>query len=982
MIFFIHYLILSFMFYSFNLIAQPTPHQVCSFSGNLEIIEAQNREYSDDPLSQEEHNYILDESFKDKLRIYIPAKDQWVEYKPFDPQKQMATIEGHKLTIMPQDLEKSEAYLKIKNLNKLKEFLNNLPVEQMDLKSLEKKKFTGLTMQGGTAAKVVGFKDKYPILRSAQGQTRLIHLEHPLLAHGESRIEEVSYNENDKGAQLLIATKPNDANKYLQVFDRGKITHEVKLGPENRYDIENILYSKNQEKLAICSYGEDNGCLVINTKEKKSELIKNTSGRYGFSYVPQKEGGGYFAGIITDGDRVKDFFYFDLESERFIQDTQVAKSLKPLANYSQEDQKKFKCNDTTSITFGDGQRLTFVFCFGFDKRKPLIASIIVPSSIFNSTNVVNAKTSFSNISENLIFFNRAQRICAQSPLEIKCHDCDHWSQKETQLNTLQLESVGCSFPDLNSQEIKEGSLDQKRALQMMKYLSKPGNFEVNRHFDFFLSVTKAGFATSHPHVYLAMALAIELNDNFLIDNLPSSVKYGLSSIRGVEPDLSCWSEKEKNNLSKVADKKLKVLLEGTQKFTYRELEEKTRHYRKFLSPETIEKYLVKMADAVQLHFGDTQEGAKHNASIIWKFTDQAVKRLFNKPTSDLAMMSITRDENHVDFFQVKTAVAPDGRSSEEHGFKLDLEKRLPISGIPENPIQLSFELDQKPKRRVEVTLDRKSLSKPLVTQKPGPDYEALRAKKKKRGLVVINSSLSLEMQNYTFNEYVEYYTKNEDFTFSPLERRSGIVAHMEKLISTQDGVDYFIKEAHSDGDQFNLMAAPDFFVQVTGRKKTKEMEEEITIIKPDQEKAKKNVKIPNRSFGEWIQRREKSGGGELFYINSSCWSFNKALYEIPAAGSSLLLNIPTLSEATSFYNGEKDAMRILVDSFRKEKTFAEMREALERNKDYSNRRRELYIFPDEEEYKNKISRLVSTPIVISTKYFDLKDDGSYISVPD
>ena len=50
---------------------------------------------------------------------------------------------------------------------------------------------------------------------------------------------------------------------------------------------------------------------------------------------------------------------------------------------------------------------------------------------------------------------------------------------------------------------------------------------------------------------------------------------------------------------------------------------------------------------------------------------------------------------------------------------------------------------------------------------------------------------------------------------------------------------------------------------------------------------------------EWIRAREAAGLGPLIYVNASCNSYYKAIREISAAQSKLLVSLPSISSSQS-----------------------------------------------------------------------------------
>ena len=121
-----------------------------------------------------------------------------------------------------------------------------------------------------------------------------------------------------------------------------------------------------------------------------------------------------------------------------------------------------------------------------------------------------------------------------------------------------------------------------------------------------------------------------------------------------------------------------------------------------------------------------------------------------------------------------------------------------------------------------------------------------------------------------------------------------------------------------------------------------------------------------------MQKRDAEGGSELLYLNSSCWSKSKAVYEVGAAATDKLLNIPTTTSMQTFSDNPKNPMRLTLDSIRDEKSFSDIRASLKEDKGYSSGEKNRFIFPDEEEYRSKITKVVAKPLNVKMEMEQLE----------
>ncbi len=131
--------------------------------------------------------------------------------------------------------------------------------------------------------------------------------------------------------------------------------------------------------------------------------------------------------------------------------------------------------------------------------------------------------------------------------------------------------------------------------------------------------------------------------------------------------------------------------------------------------------------------------------------------------------------------------------------------------------------------------------------------------------------------------------------------------------------------------------------------------------------------LNNNEFGQWMSERASKSKQDLVYFNSSCWSDHKATYEIAAANTARFVNIPTTTMMLTFSTRDTNAMRLTLDAFRNKKDYSTMRSELQKNEGYQSGKMNHFIFPDEQEYVDKITSVVGHPISINTQI--TVDDG-------
>lgn len=257
------------------------------------------------------------------------------------------------------------------------------------------------------------------------------------------------------------------------------------------------------------------------------------------------------------------------------------------------------------------------------------------------------------------------------------------------------------------------------------------------------------------------------------------------------------------------------------------------------------------------------------------------------------------------------------------------------------------------KKSFTASMNISALDKNLViAEGSSPDYEAMLRDKKLTGLVV--TGVSLDSANDVIESYESYF-KAQGFKFSLFNEEIDLENFL--LEQTANGaLDYFIKEAHSDGDDRNLFQMDRIASVLVGKKTNNNgIEEIVYLAKPYSGKDRETIMLSNVVFGEAIRARERIGAIPIIYLNTSCWSASKAVHEIEATHSPLLINIPTLTSAETF-NGNKadNSLKILLDGIRSFQSYEEIRHALMANSDYASGVSNIYIFPDDEDYRQNI----------------------------
>ena len=219
----------------------------------------------------------------------------------------------------------------------------------------------------------------------------------------------------------------------------------------------------------------------------------------------------------------------------------------------------------------------------------------------------------------------------------------------------------------------------------------------------------------------------------------------------------------------------------------------------------------------------------------------------------------------------------------------------------------------------------------------GPNYEAIWEDGQSAGVVIVGSNLR-HFSRTLLENYLSYF-RSEGFEFSSLPVDDFKAFFLQQVSDCE--IDYFLKEAHGDGDERNVMRVDVENNILKGVRNADEGKTEVVYLvfpKVFYFGDPKTVLISHDDLGLAVRQRERKGCGEVTYFNTGCWSHVKARYEIESINSPLFLNIPSTSMSDTFLDEEGDSIRGLIDSFRKGRNFEGFREVLKKNEGYAARK--------------------------------------------
>ncbi len=390
-----------------------------------------------------------------------------------------------------------------------------------------------------------------------------------------------------------------------------------------------------------------------------------------------------------------------------------------------------------------------------------------------------------------------------------------------------------------------------------------------------------------------------------------------------------------------------------------------------------------LADAADLEFTGIFK------SMIYKFCEEYINPMFWIPLHPVTDITTIKTPFQIEPVILGTAPISGDRSTKtSFGF---YAKRLPVIDIPKDAkagdviVKNSIIPWTQDEHQLEARMDLQVIDKsidPVIPPIKKFNYKRLWKDKKLTGMVVVGSNLVAEDKS-TIEGYEEYF-KQMGFKFEVQNTYTkDLKSYFSDKIASGE-VDYFIKEAHSDGDERNLF-------RINTRAKIVKAwamrengyQEVVYLVIPtksyvDQYDDPANtVEITNDEFGKMIEAREKAKQPPLVYLNASCWSVSKMINEIESAYSKDLIEIPSTMPVDMFENKPSNAEYGFLTGFRAGETMSRIRMRMRMNPDYVHATGNTFLLPDDPEIKTLVNDVLKPPVKINVI---LTKDGKAYSI--
>lgn len=269
------------------------------------------------------------------------------------------------------------------------------------------------------------------------------------------------------------------------------------------------------------------------------------------------------------------------------------------------------------------------------------------------------------------------------------------------------------------------------------------------------------------------------------------------------------------------------------------------------------------------------------------------------------------------------------------------------STFSENKI-LTFVTDKK-KYKIDLKVSQIRIND-YIDDSPSPDYKKMLADKKLTGMTLISPNLG-SWKDKTSQNYLSYYL-DKGFKFGePTELNDSSAWIKEKIGSGE--IDYILKEAHTGGNNYDLIGLSLKHKIMIGKKQRSDGSEEVIYLLFPQEDVE-SMRISFSDMNELMEKREKNGNGQLLYLNSSCWSMDDAPETVGRIKNKGFINIASPSKTTTFFNGENSTKYRIIEGIRNQKNYAEIHAQMAETSRHKHGYND-FIFPGEKRYSENIS---------------------------
>lgn len=511
-------------------------------------------------------------------------------------------------------------------------------------------------------------------------------------------------------------------------------------------------------------------------------------------------------------------------------------------------------------------------------------------------------------------------------------------------------------------------MTEAEAVALLHRLQKPGSFVLEKDFPALVAIVEGDIGQRHRDLVSGAIFNIR-HDNFELAKLIVRQARGPSFFNG--PYFGkCLSPAEKKKIVASFETQMVVWYYGAGRQP--NMEETRRVFQPLVQsfsefPKAKKEELIHQLTTIFV--GDAISGRYKGIfpSALYYFIRPGVARMFGEKTKDASYVYVVSNPgpasgdpvlHQLALLSTSAIDVGNGAKGEITPFEFHIH-RLPISVRPgDRPQDIHLEWKSHGRNYIFDSAFKVLDVSDKVPPISAPKYDEFWKNGDFETVVVAGSNFK---DVGVLDQYLQYYL-DKGFRFGSAEDVVDTRAFLKERISSGK-TDMFVKEAHADGDDYNVFRLDNRSKIMKGTKRLSDgRTETVYLVSPASASRADSRLLSNEEFGEWIRARESRGEGQILFWNKSCWSHHKAIPEITSARSKALLDIPAITMGYSFTNVPGRAPYAFLDGIRSQKPFAQIREAMKQDPKYAAKSGNWWIFPDEPEYDEKVRKHLRTAV--------------------
>jgi hypothetical protein len=580
--------------------------------------------------------------------------------------------------------------------------------------------------------------------------------------------------------------------------------------------------------------------------------------------------------------------------------------------------------------------------------------------------------------DDKIFLFKNETLCLDDPIKI-----DGRIKSKINLNVCSAEATDQAIKELP--ETPPKAMSKNDAYLYLQKFAQVGGFKSPRDVPALISILDSNMAESLDNLFLSLVGLNVMSESTELHRYLTE-KYLLFSQSFKPKDIkNTWRECLLDKQKKERETQIKKIFEKHKSMLHPERTDlgdwepilPLSSFFALLSETEKEEMRDHMAQTMANKAADDPNFKGIFVSKLYKLAYQSIAPFFGETKPNTTDLSVAREGKKITPYIFGTQPLSDGTRS-PYGFYYKTAQPITVDlgKISQEPIKQEIiwnhagtrftgEIDIKalPERTVDLAPEIKTIP-----------YDKLLKDKKLYGVIMTGSSMGTSGP-YVMKEYKSYF-QDRGYRFEgPIPLRD-TEEFLKSAISGVEGADYFVKEAHSDGDEKNIFKTDREAVLYRGQKEVNGIVEVVDLVFPAQT-VTSTYHVSNRNFGEWIRTKKSP----LVYFNTSCNSYQKAVYELEAAGTQDLVQIASATCVYPFENTpnskeNENTEYAMFESFLDQKNFQEMRDRMSKTPKQKNKE-DIFIFPDDQKYTDLIRNNLRIPLDIQIKFKDSASGKAY-----